>query len=115
MRSFFSKSKTALDTSYDESENVDINNTSDYFPEDDGTEFNYPIKKLQGSFDSVAKISNCETNTMKVYLRVRPSSSSKAESTVQVLSETAIKTIAPQVSKRAIYTKTEERKYVIFF
>lgn len=74
----------------------------------------FPIKKLSEVFDTCAK---AEGN-MKVYLRVRPTATGRApaaaaaESTITVESDTSIMTNAPDSSKRAQYTKTEERHYV---
>ncbi len=55
--------------------------------------------------------SSC-TENFKVYLRVRPTTSKNAESTISVLSDDRIRTTAPDSSKRAQYTKTESRVYV---
>ena len=71
----------------------------------------FPIKKLSEVFDTCAK---AEGN-MKVYLRVRPAASKAAGegvSTITVESDTSIVTNAPDSSKRAQYTKMEERHYV---
>jgi len=68
----------------------------------------YPVKKLSEVFDTCAK---AEGN-MKVYLRVRPASDKSGETTISVESTTSIVTNAPESSKRAIYTKMEERHYV---
>jgi hypothetical protein len=65
-----------------------------------------PIKKLGDVFETCAK----SESSMKVFLRVRPKSS-KMENTISVDSETTIRTNAPEKSKRAQYTKTEERVY----
>ena len=78
------------------------------------------VKKLVNSFDEEAaiaasiptKISNDNQTGMKVYLRVRPNSS-KTETTMRVTSSNSIVTMAPDTSKRAQYTKLEERHYVI--
>jgi hypothetical protein len=120
MQAFFNRT-IAYDTSFDENDNTDMMEVITDIPDNDDNGADYPIKKLQGSFEDAASkrstssgLSGSLDNSsgMKVYLRVRPSSGAKAESTVHVISDVAIKTIAPQMSKRAQYTKTEERKYV---
>ena len=72
----------------------------------------FPIKALDTVFDSIAPAVKSEDDHMRVYLRVRPSSGPSTESTIDVESETSILTKAPESSKRAQYTKTEERHYV---
>ena len=72
----------------------------------------FPIKALDTVFDSIAPAVKSEDDHMGVYLRVRPSSGPSTESTIDVESETSIVTKAPESSKRAQYTKTEERHYV---
>ena len=72
----------------------------------------FPIKALDTVFDSIAPAVKSEDDHMRVYLRVRPSSGPSTESTIDVESETSIVTKAPESSKRAQYTKTEERHYV---
>lgn len=71
------------------------------------------IKKLSEAFEGCIRTN--EAN-MKVYLRIRPVSNDKsngtAQSTIQATSNTSITTTAPDNSKRAQYTKTEERHYV---
>ena len=83
-------------------------------PEVDTTKF--PVKKLSDVFEALQDqeaLKKQEEEHMKVYLRVRPSSSKHStESTINVESETSIVTNAPESSKRAQYTKTEERHYV---
>jgi hypothetical protein len=66
-----------------------------------------PIKKLSAEFE------NCMKNEdhMKVVLRVRPLVNPKNENTISVISDTSILTTAPEISKRAQYTKKEERYY----
>lgn len=81
------------------------------FPEGDEEPKKLPIKKLQTSFDELAKPVTPESNCMKVYVRVRPLEKGK-EGTVRIASESAIVTTAPEASRRAQYTKTEERHYV---
>jgi hypothetical protein len=66
-----------------------------------------PIKKLGDVFETCAKTES----SMKVFLRVRPGSSKTECSTITVESDTAITTSAPDKSKRAQYTKIEERMY----
>lgn len=83
------------------------------FPEGDDEPKKLPIKKLQMSFDDLAKPNISENNCMKVYVRVRPLEKGK-EGTVRITSESAIVTTAPEASRRAQYTKTEERHYVCF-
>ena len=72
----------------------------------------FPIKALDTVFDSLAPAVKSEDDHMRVYLRVRPSSGPSTESTIDVESDTSIVTKAPESSKRAQYTKTEERHYV---
>ena len=72
----------------------------------------FPIKKLSDVFDNCAK--SMPEGSMRVYLRVRPSSA-KAQTehnTITVESDTTIVTNAPDSSRRAQYTQTEERHYV---
>lgn len=111
----------ALDTSFspgdaedfaDTITNLDANHNG--APKVDTTKF--PVKKLSDVFEALqnqATKDKQEEEHMKVYLRVRPSSSKHStESTINVESETSIVTNAPESSKRAQYTKTEERHYV---
>ena len=95
----------SLNNSFDDHEVQYLAETSAEFPESD--ELPVPIKKLSEEFDSVAK----SDDSMKVYLRVRPISD-KNDSTMSIESSNSIKTCAPDVSKRAQYTKLEERLYV---
>ena len=67
-----------------------------------------PIRKLQDTFDSLAKP---EEYSLKVFLRVRPVPEN-IDITARVLSETTIVTNAPSISNRAKTTKQEERQYV---
>jgi len=77
-------------------------------PRDSG---GFPIKKLSDVFDNCAK--SMPEGSMKVYLRVRPSSSKvPMDCTIKVESDTTLVTNAPESSRRAQYTKTEERHYV---
>ena len=73
-----------------------------------------PIKKLSEDFDNVMNSSE----NMKVFLRIRPPASKSSEassnlisSTMNILSNTTVMTTAPESSKRAQYTKKEERLY----
>lgn len=84
---------------------ADVSNVMAEFRDADVRESFLPVRKLKDSFDEAA-------GQLKVYLRVRPSST-KAESTVRITSDTSIVTTAPETSKRAAYTKTEERHYVL--
>ena len=105
---------------YDDIENSfdNENNTCDLaaviaeFPEDDAPGMNIPIKKLSDMFDSVVNknvASSDDIVNMQVYVRIRPTSN--GSSTIKIDSDTSITTIAPESSKRAQYTKTEERHY----
>ena len=105
---------------YDDIENSfdNENNTCDLaaviaeFPEDDAPGMNIPIKKLSDMFDSVVNkniASPDDIVNMQVYVRIRPTSN--GSSTIKIESDTSITTIAPESSKRAQYTKTEERHY----
>lgn len=79
------------------------------FPECDGSGMNIPVKKLSEMFDSVvSKNIGEDIVNMQVYLRIRPSN---GISTIKVENDTSIITMAPESSKRAQYTKTEERHY----
>jgi hypothetical protein len=96
-----------LETSF-EGETCDVNDVLAEFPHgSDASEGPIQAKKLQGSFDDVAR---SESSCLKVYLRVRPPSSD-SQSTVAVVSETDIMTTAPENSNRAKFTRTEERQY----
>jgi len=105
---------------YDDIENSfdNENNTCDLaaviaeFPEDDAPGMNIPVKKLSDMFDSVVNkniASSDDIVNMQVYVRIRPTSN--GSSTIKIESDTSITTIAPESSKRAQYTKTEERHY----
>ena len=101
-----------LDKSFEDKEVTDINTVVDDFSDPD--DMKIPIKKLSDEFDIVATKPSLSTNEdggMKVYVRVRPIAD-KNDSTVIIESPTSILTNAPESSKRAQYTKTEERKYV---
>jgi len=101
----------SLDRSFDDNEVADLASVVAEFPDnDDMPGEQIPIKKLSEEFDLAASGSKSD-DSMKVYLRVRPISD-KRDSTVTVESDTAISTSAPESSKRAHYTKTEERHYV---
>ena len=107
-----------LDVSFDESDFVDLNTITTIFP-DDAAAPEVFVKKLSDAFDNCVK----SENHMKVYLRIRPvataatgktSASNTENSTISVQSDTSIITTAPDTSKRAQYTKLEERHYVSF-
>jgi len=106
-----------LDNSFDNATNVDSSdktthneNTTGHNENLDGT-IKFPIKKLSEVFDACIAAPHAQ-ETMKVYLRVRPSSAGKGNSTIELDSETSIVTQAPESSKRAQYTKLERRQYV---
>lgn len=69
----------------------------------------HPIKKLSDIFDDCVQTQTNDSH-FKVFLRVRPLVS-KGENTVSIVSDNTIVTHAPDVSKRAQYTKKEERHY----
>lgn len=100
----------SLDNSFEDDKVVDLASVVAEFPDnDDMPGEDIPIKKLSDEFDTVAKSTE---DSMKVYLRVRPISlTDKKESTVKINSDTNISTCAPESSKRAHYTKLEERHY----
>lgn len=117
-----------LDSSFDEqTQNLDLNSIIAEFPNgDDQPGCNIPIKKLSVEFDNFANpiilktnlndevtnniVSDKETN-MKVFIRIRPTDKTSDTNTITVLSDTTIVTNAPESSKRAQYTKMEERHY----
>ena len=73
----------------------------------------FPIKELNSVFDSCASTAaKADDDQMRVFLRVRPSSGKNTDSTITVESDNSIVTNAPENSKRAQYTKMEERHYV---
>ena len=95
------------DSSFDGTEQIDFNSIIAEFPDaEDLQGHKVPVKKLSQMFDSCAK----EPTGMRVYLRVR-GISEKLESTISVESMTTIVTSAPESSKRAQYSKKEERHY----
>lgn len=103
-----------LDKSFEDKEATDMNAITDEYA--DPSDIKIPVKKLSDEFDTVAtkpslSSTSNEDGGMKVYLRVRPIAD-KTDSTVFIESPTSILTSAPESSKRAQYTKTEERKYV---
>lgn len=71
---------------------------------------NIPIKKLSDIFDDCVQNQVNDNSHFKVFLRVRPLVS-KGENTVSLVSDNTIVTHAPDNSKRAQYTKKEERHY----
>lgn len=77
--------------------------------EEDASLASIPVKKLEGSFDTIAK-NESVVSQLRVFLRVRPISE-KLGNTMSVDSDTSITTSAPQISNRAKYTKMEERTY----
>ena len=100
-----------MDNSFDENQPIDINSViAEFSNGDDQLGKNGLVKKLSEAFDGCIKTGNDEY--MKVFLRVRPIS--KGESTIVVDSDFSILTNAPETSRRALYTKTEARNYVIF-
>jgi hypothetical protein len=93
-----SHEKTHTEATVDNSENQEVS-------------IKFPIKKLSEVFDACMNTAQAQ-ETMKVYLRVRPSSAGKGTSTIEIDSDTSIVTQAPESSKRAQYTKMERRQYV---
>lgn len=98
-------SSSPLDSSCDGEEIADLTSVIGEFRNNDDEPGKIPVKKLQPSFDNIAKDEH-----LKVYLRVRPVIG-LTESSIRVVSDTSITTIAPESSNRAKYTKTEERDY----
>ena len=90
-------------SSYEGEENVA--SVMEEMPHNDNDSQPIPVKKLSEAFD------NCAKDGMKVYLRIRPTILQNEESTITVDSDSTIVTNAPDNSKRAQYTKLEERKY----
>lgn len=104
----------AADISFenDHDDIAEVNSIIADFPgdlEDDQTLSSIPVKKLEGSFDNIAKNDNI-VSQLRVFLRVRPISE-RLDNTITVDSDTSILTTAPVISNRAKYTKTEERSY----
>lgn len=101
--------------SFEEGQQTDLSTMIAELPIQDSQQIPIPIKKLSDDFDNCFKNSHADNDHMKVYLRVRPvdqtSSSSALINTINVLSDTTIVTTAPEVSKRAQYSKKEERLY----
>lgn len=95
----------ANDYSFDEDDVVDVNSVM--MSEVDDCAGNGAIRKLSGAFASCTKTES----HMRVFLRIRPIST-PTESTIVVENDTTIITSAPESSKRAQYTKMEERTYV---
>ena len=97
-----------MDDSFENSrDSIDLTSVIAEFPFNDDHPQSIPVKKLNDTFDNC--ITKGEETGMKVYLRVRPT---KGETTIVVDSNTSIVTTAPDVSKRALYTKMESRHYV---
>jgi hypothetical protein len=75
-----------------------------------------PVKALEAAFDSVevSRIEQLEgvgsDGGMRVFLRVRPPSEG-SELTIKVTGPNSISTVAPDCSKRSVYTKIDERHY----
>ena len=110
--------RMSLDASFDEySENIDLNSVIATFPEGDDHPNDVPIKKLSTVFESCMQDATESgkvidtSDGMKVFLRIRPSDTNMT-GTIRVESDNSIITTAPETSKRAQYTKTEERHYV---
>lgn len=102
-----------MDNSFDQG-SVDVNEVIAEFDGDEGVKI--PVKKLSGAFESCLPAQPpAEDSSMRVFLRVRPMKSSSDESTITIRSENTIVTNAPESSRRAQYTKTEERHYVSHF
>lgn len=100
-----------LEISFEEEDIADLTTVISEFPlADDNPGQNIPVKKLSDTFDGCVKT---ETH-MKVFLRIRPIASNGkcTESTIRIENDFSIVTNAPETSKRAQYTKTEERHYV---
>ena len=102
-----------IDSSFEGESYADVNSIIADFPAsiDDGSDIMFAAKKLQESFDDVA---GRPESSLKVFLRVRPTTCALNETTVTCLSDTEIRTNAPDISNRAKYTKMEERHYVRF-
>jgi hypothetical protein len=80
--------------------------------QDNDPSVKFPIRQLNTMFDSCAQVDKPEDEQMRVFLRVRPFTGKQTDSTITVESDTSIVTNAPENSKRAQYTKMEERHYV---
>jgi Kinesin motor domain len=104
---------SAADISFDSQDDIaDVNSIIADFPidgDDDATVSSIPVKKLEGSFDTIAK-NDTVVSQLRVFLRVRPISGN-LESTITVHSDVSIVTTAPEISNRAKHTKMEERSY----
>ena len=106
------KADISFDKNDDPADHIaELNNIVVDFPvlDDDNSVSSIPVKKLEGSFDNIAKNESL-VSQLRVYLRVRPISE-KLDSTISLESETTIITTAPEISNRAKYTKMEERTY----
>lgn len=102
---------SSVDDSFEGDSYTDVNTLITEYPTEDADDVPFAAKKLQSHFDDVASVGSAESS-LKVYLRVRPTTCTQNDSTIQCISDTEILTIAPDVSNRAKYTKTEERHYV---
>ena len=105
--------------SMDDENIADLTSVIAEFPNGDDNPKTLPIKKLQRTFDDMVKTTDDastrlsgEESGMKVYIRIKPSNK-PAEMTMKVLNEVSLMANAPEESKRALYTKMEERQYVI--
>lgn len=112
-RWIFKKNKMELENSFNEEDRVELDSVIAEFPHgDDNPSERIPVKKLCEMFDTIARSEPTAStgNGLKVYLRVRPIPD-KIENTISIESDTMITTNAPESSKRAQYTKKEERNY----
>ena len=107
-------------SSMDDENIADLTSVIAEFPNGDDNPKALPIKKLQRTFDEMVKTAGDDATTrpneydsgMKVFIRIKPSSK-PADMTMKVLNDVALTATAPEESKRALYTKMEERQYVI--
>lgn len=97
------------DVSFSSEDGSDISTVVCDSSNDDDDSTVVPInKKLEDCFDNLA--SKPSNSHLRVFLRVRPVSDS-TESTMTSFTDTCIVTTAPNDSKRAKFTKLEERNY----
>jgi Kinesin motor domain len=100
----------------------DVSSVMSEFPHgDDHPGKHIPTMSLTETFDNIHSSEMTQGLTdgpassiggsMKVYLRVRPVETEGGESTIVVTSSTAIRTTAPEASKRNAYAKMDERHY----
>ena len=73
----------------------------------------FPLSQSQSISANTSSLhqSSAPPHHMKVFLRIRPILSSNTSCIVKFDSESTISIVAPEVSKRAQYTKLEERHY----